>query len=95
MDEDSVRTCHFSPDSKYLATGDDQGCIKVSLTEGYCNGHEDSVRTCRFPPDSKYLATGDDQGYIKVSLTERYRNGKVELKVFNWSFRSHYDIMRS
>ena len=36
--EDSVRTCRFSPDSKYLATGDDQGFIKVSVTERYCNG---------------------------------------------------------
>ena len=36
--EDSVRTCRFSPDSKYLATGDDQGFIKVNLTQRYFKG---------------------------------------------------------
>ncbi|MBE7557293.1 MAG: PD40 domain-containing protein [Anaerolineales bacterium] len=60
----------FSPDSKWLATGNLDGAVRLWETatsrEVPLIGHQDEVRAATFSPDSKWLASGSWDGSARV-----------------------------
>ena len=61
----------FSPDSKLIATGGDQGLIKIWDTENRkelqsFEAHRQWIRSLRFSPNGKILASSSDDGPIQL-----------------------------
>ena len=66
-----VNSVSFSPDGKALASGSDDGTVKLwnvaeRETIGTLEGHADSVRTVAFSPDGRTLASGSWDGTVKL-----------------------------
>ena len=67
----AVRCLGFSPDGSTLATGSDDGLVKLwSAADGRLlatlKGHADSVRAVVFSPDGKLLASGGKDLTVRV-----------------------------
>lgn len=67
----AVWSVDFSPDGKLIASGDDDGAIKLwDASTGQevttLNGHAGAVRSVRFSPDGSSLASGSDDHTIKL-----------------------------
>ena len=65
-----VNTVSWSPDGQTLASGSDDGIIKLWSREGQLlqtlKGHESSVISVSWSPDGKTLASGSDDKTIKL-----------------------------
>ncbi|HBR75839.1 MAG TPA: hypothetical protein DEA78_19570, partial [Cyanobacteria bacterium UBA11159] len=68
--KDWVRSVSFSPDGKTIASGSDDGIIKLWNLEGKelltLMGHESRVRSISFSPDGKTIASGSWDGTVKL-----------------------------
>lgn len=77
----------FSPDGKYLVTGDSKGTPKVwdattMKKTSELEGHQGAIRSIQFSPDSKSILTGAADFQIKLwSFRKVFEN--VEIPVFN------------
>ena len=66
-----IETIEFSPDGKYLASGDRDKTIKIwEVSSGNCinslSGHEGLVYSVVYSPDGKYIASGSMDDTIKI-----------------------------
>lgn len=66
-----IRSVAFSPDCRRLASGGDDGVIRVwdARTGSRCTqlaGHTAGVRSVGFSPDGKRMASGGDEGVVRV-----------------------------
>ncbi|WP_293103305.1 hypothetical protein [Moorena sp. SIOASIH] len=66
-----VNSVSFSPDSQLLATGSDDGTVKLWTIEGKLRNslggwYTDTFNSVSFSPDGKILATGSDDGTVKL-----------------------------
>jgi WD40 repeat protein len=73
-----VASVAFSPDGKYLASGNADKTVKVYHTDGFkeittLTGHSDSVWSVAFSPDGKYLASGSADKTVKVYHTDGFK----------------------
>lgn len=69
--EGLVNHLAFSPDGKLIASGDEDGVVKVwdktTLKElATFKGHEEAVTVLTFSPDGRTLASGSDDGTVKL-----------------------------
>lgn len=70
--DDGVNTLAFSPDGRFLASGDEEGDVILwtmnnSVENRTLYGHySDEVNTVVFSPDGRLLAAGDDDGDITL-----------------------------
>ncbi|MDJ0599284.1 MAG: WD40 repeat domain-containing protein [Crocosphaera sp.] len=69
--ENAVRTVSFSPDSQILASGGDDGIIKLWDINTQRSiktfvGHQNIVTSVNFSPDGKILVSGSDDNTIKL-----------------------------
>jgi WD40 repeat protein len=67
----SVWAVAYSPDGKSIASGNDDGTVKLwdpatGLERCTLVGHTGKVRTLAFSPDGSVLATGDAGGTIHL-----------------------------
>ncbi len=76
--EGTISSISFSPDSRYYATGDEQGNVHLyrardeNLIELVL--HDSAVRALDFDDESEYFATGDDEGMTRVYNIDTRRN---------------------
>jgi WD40 repeat protein len=66
-----VRSVAYSPDGRYVATGSDDGTVKVwESSSGRrvadCTGHTNWVTSVAYSPDGRYMASGSRDGTLKV-----------------------------
>ena len=68
-----VYSVKWSPDGKYLVTGDADGVLRLwNSTDGkfnsayQCHTSGTSIEDIRFSPDGKYIVTSGSDGYMKV-----------------------------
>jgi WD40 repeat protein len=66
-----VLAVEFSPDGKYIATGDTNGEIHLwdansGTKQLACKGHTSWTWAVTFSPDSRWLATASDDSFVKV-----------------------------
>jgi WD40 repeat protein len=67
----SIFSLAFSPDGKFLATGDANGGIRLwQVSDGQhlltCQGHTGWVRSVTFSPDGQRLASGSDDQTMRI-----------------------------
>ncbi|MEH1879413.1 NB-ARC domain-containing protein, partial [Nostoc sp.] len=66
----SILSVTFSPDGKFLATGDANGKVRLWNFDGKqiftCKGHTRRVWSVVFSPDSKTLASGSDDKTVRL-----------------------------
>ena len=82
VDMEEISSVAFSPNGMLLASGSDNGTMKlwdVATRESIATlkGHTEYVRSVAFSPDGTLLASGSDDGTVKlwdVVTRERYRH---------------------
>jgi WD40 repeat protein len=68
--ERPIRSVSFSPNGERLATGGDDGLVRVWDMRGQLlaklQGHQGSIRSVHFSPDSQLLASAGDDNIVRV-----------------------------
>ena len=99
-DFSSICSIVFSPDGRFLATGDIDGYIRLWDTSSYqlisaIYGHTDIIRSVAFSPDGSLIASGSEDAIVKIwniateecLLSLKGHVGKVQSVCFNPSER--------
>ena len=92
----NINSVSFSPNSKYIATGNSDNTVKLWAIESgqllkVFTGHHDTVNSVSFSPDGRYLATGSDDNTAKLWTVETGQlshsfighQGKIKKVVFS------------
>jgi WD40 repeat protein len=84
----------WSPDGKILATGEEDGTVKLQTRTGELlktlNMHKNSVSSLSWSPDGKTLATGGDDGIVKLQtrageLLKTLNTNQASVRSLSWS----------
>ena len=80
----SIWSLDFSPDGKWLVSGDEQGNVKVWDTETNTmvqnlRGHTSRINCIQFSPDGKFMATASNDGSVRLWETADLNNQPVVL----------------
>src|SRR5688572_20237699 len=91
--EKPVYSVKWSPDGKYILSGDEAGVLRLwNTTDGNFvsayQAHSDRIDDIRFSPDKKYVLTSSADGYVKLF---KYDTLQVPTEdVFTYEYEEEY-----